>query len=483
MGLDRTGQGLRTVGVAERRARMAIRHHLAGERAGTVAAAVAGVVALHGTDPASVYLAARARTRNVDKSAIEHALYEERSLVRMLGMRRTVFVVPADLVPVIQAGCTDQIAERLRRQLAVVVQEAGVAPDAATWLKEVGEGTVALLAARGSATGAELAKDEPRLRTQIIAAADNRYGGAVNLTTRLLTVLSAEGLIVRGRPRGGWTSSQFTWSAAPERTDLPASVARAALARRWLTAFGPALPADLQWWTGWTAAQVRQALSSLDIAEVDLGGAPGILLADDQEPLDPDRAVGGAAARSGPQRHGLAGEILVRRRPRGRPVRPVGEHRPDGLVGRPDRGRLGPARGRRDRGPAARRHRSRSRRRDNGRSGTAPRLDRPAVADPGHPALPHAPGTRASQLTQASHRRPTPGYRWRQNTGWSRRRSPLSYLDPTGAMPVISDMASRRSVYPIPSLAFTRSIGHERLIMTSRTLAVHGQNVDSILPR
>ncbi len=281
------GRGLLAMGVAERRARMATRHHLAGERAGTVAAAVAGVVALHGTDPASVYLAARARTRDVDKSAIERALYEERSLVRMLGMRRTVFVVPADLVPVIQAACTDQIAERLRRQLAQVVQAAGVAPDAATWLKEVGEDTVRLLTARGSATGAELARDEPRLRTQIVAAADNPYGGAVNLTTRLLTVLSAEGLIVRGRPRGGWTSSQFTWSAAPARTDLPADGARAALAREWLTAFGPARPADLQWWTGWTAAQLRQALSSLDIAEVDLDGAPGILLAEDQEPVAP----------------------------------------------------------------------------------------------------------------------------------------------------------------------------------------------------
>ena len=280
------GRGLRAVGVAERRTRMAFRHRLApGERARTVAAAVAGVVALHGTDPASVYLAARARTHEVDKAAIEHALYEERSLVRMLGMRRTVFVVGADLMPVIQAACTDQIAERLRRQLVQVVQEADVAPDAATWLKQVGEGVVRLLAARGYATGAELARDEPRLRTQIIAAADNPYGGAVNLTTRLLTLLSAEGLIVRGRPRGGWTSGQFTWSAAPERTDLPADVARAALARRWLAAFGPALPSDLQWWTGWTAAQVRQALSSLDIAEVDLDGAPGIVLADDQEPV------------------------------------------------------------------------------------------------------------------------------------------------------------------------------------------------------
>ena len=87
--------------------------------------------------------------------------------------------------PVIQVNDDfDQVAERLRRQLTQVVAAAGIAADAATWLKEVGEGTVRVLTARGSATGAELAPDEPRLRTQIIAAADNPYGGAVNLTTR-----------------------------------------------------------------------------------------------------------------------------------------------------------------------------------------------------------------------------------------------------------------------------------------------------------
>jgi hypothetical protein len=233
-----------------------------------------------------VYLSAWARTDAVDKAAIEHALYEERSLVRMLGMRRTVFVVPTALMPVIQSACTDQIAGRLRRQLTQVVAAAGIAADAATWLKEVGEATVRVLAARGSATGAELAKDEPRLRTQIIAAADNPYGGAVNLTSRLLTLLSAEGLIVRGRPRGGWTSTQFTWSAAPERTDLSAAAARAELARRWLSAFGPAFVSDLQWWTGLTAGQVKQALAQLDVTEVDLHGAPGVMLAADEPGLD-----------------------------------------------------------------------------------------------------------------------------------------------------------------------------------------------------
>jgi len=50
---------VRTVSVAERRARLAVRHHLApGARSGSVADVVADLIGLHGTDPASVYLAA-----------------------------------------------------------------------------------------------------------------------------------------------------------------------------------------------------------------------------------------------------------------------------------------------------------------------------------------------------------------------------------------------------------------------------------------
>jgi len=289
------GSGIRPVSVAERRARLAVRHRLAprastgagstvaSTAAGAVADAAADIIGLHGTDPASVYLAAWART-GAAQAAIEHALYGEGTLVRMLGMRRTVFVVPVGLMPVVQAACTDQIAERMRRDLARRVEESAIAADGGSWLKEVGEATVHALAARGSATGAELARDEPRLRAQIAYAADKSYGGPVNVTTRLLTLLSAEGLIVRGRPRGGWTSSQFTWSAAPDQPRPPAAAARAELARRWLHAFGPAPRADLQWWTGWTAGQVKQALDQLDTAEVDLGGTTGVMLAADQDP-------------------------------------------------------------------------------------------------------------------------------------------------------------------------------------------------------
>jgi hypothetical protein len=75
-------------GVEERRARLAVRHYLApGSRVKSVTEVARDLIALHATDPASVFLALWARTRKPTVDAIEGALYEERSLVRMLGMR------------------------------------------------------------------------------------------------------------------------------------------------------------------------------------------------------------------------------------------------------------------------------------------------------------------------------------------------------------------------------------------------------------
>src|SRR5258708_11276648 len=170
------GSGMRPVGVAERRARLAARHRLAPRAGGvpvTLVRHVADIIGLHGTDPASVYLSAWART-GASQADIEHALYGERTLIRMLGMRRTVFVVPVGLVPVIQAACTDQIAEKMRRDLARRVEESGIAPDGANRLKEVGDATVRALAARRRATGNELAKRQPRVRAPLVYAAAQR---------------------------------------------------------------------------------------------------------------------------------------------------------------------------------------------------------------------------------------------------------------------------------------------------------------------
>jgi Winged helix DNA-binding domain len=279
-----------TVSVAQRRARLAERHRLA-VAANSVVDAVDAMIALHGTDPTAVYLSAWART-GCAAEQLDEAIYAERSLVRMLGMRRTMFVVPAGLVPVVQAACTDDVAKRLRRQLEKDLATGGVGDgDPGGWLRDVGSGVLGVLHAReGGASGAQLSEGEPRLRTQLTVSLDKSYGGTFNITSRVLTLLGAEGHLVRGNRRGGWSSGQFEWFAASTWLGRPAAeggldggAARVELARRWLRSFGPAPVSDLQWWGGWTGGQTKAALAALPTVEVELDGQPGVALADDLE--------------------------------------------------------------------------------------------------------------------------------------------------------------------------------------------------------
>ncbi|MFJ9904746.1 winged helix DNA-binding domain-containing protein [Streptomyces sp. NPDC101152] len=280
------GDAVRYVGADERRARLAVRHRLAaGARAARPEEVADALVALHGTDPATVYLAVGARLVDPARTVTEtdRALYEDRSLVRMHGMRHTVFVFPTGLTAVVHASTGLAVAARERASLVKHMASAG-APDAA-WLKEVEESLLAALARRGQATATELATDEPRLREQFVYAPGKSYEGVHTVSSRLLRVLGVEGKVVRGRPLGSWTSSQFRWAVAPEHPELDVAEAQAALLERWLTACGPATEADLKWWTGWKVTDVRRALTAIGARAVSLDEGTGYVVAGDVDPV------------------------------------------------------------------------------------------------------------------------------------------------------------------------------------------------------
>ncbi|HWD80749.1 MAG TPA: winged helix DNA-binding domain-containing protein [Kribbella sp.] len=288
---------MRRIGVAERQARLGRRHRLgAGCQAADPVEAAASMVALHATDPATVHLSVAARVPGSEVASTERALYDDRTLIRMLGMRRTVFVVPTPFAPVVQAACTDDIAVKQRKLLVKHLAEAGVADDAEAcgqWLAAVEESTATALALRGSATAQELSSDEPRLRTRLNMAAGKSYAAQPYVTSRVLFQLSAEGRIVRGRPLGTWLSGQHQWSPSADwlpgglSNKPPAEEARTTLARAWLGSFGPGTAADLQWYAGWTLGQTRKALAAVRAVEVDLDGQIGYVLPDDEDPEAP----------------------------------------------------------------------------------------------------------------------------------------------------------------------------------------------------
>jgi DNA glycosylase AlkZ-like len=271
----------------ERRARLVGRHALApATRADDVVDAVRSVVALHSTDPASVFLSARARTNGFETAQLERALYEERTLVRMLGMRRTLFVVPRELVPVVDAAATRAVAARERRTLERFLAENGVANPGA-WIDRASAAALEALAARGDASTSELAGDDPLLGTRLCIGVGTRWETEVGAASRILPLLAAEGAIVRDRPRGSWVAGHYRWMPI-ERLGMfeppePAQ-GRRELLRRWLRAFGPATETDLRWWTGWSARDARAALAAVPHVVVDLDGADGYVLADDVDP-------------------------------------------------------------------------------------------------------------------------------------------------------------------------------------------------------
>ena len=364
---------MRAIGDDERRARLARRHGLApADRFADVTAATNAVVALHATDPASVFLAARARLVDPSIASIEAALYEQRTLVRMLGMRRTMFVVPTALAAVVQASSTRALLAGERKRFVALLQSSGVAADGARWLDETQAATLCALAARGEATAAELGKDVPALRAKTEVAIDKPYGAIQGVATRVLFLLAAEGRIVRGRPLGSLTSSLYRWAPveswlAGPIAQLETDAAAAELVRRWLVAFGPGTLADMKWWTGWTMGPAQARARAARRRRVDARGR--------------DDGSCSRATRSPSRRRTRRGSRCCRR---STPRRWVGRSAPgtsastvrrasiaaatsaDGLVGRQDRRRLGaaqgqrrgrraPARGDRRRGRAGRR--------------------------------------------------------------------------------------------------------------------------------
>jgi hypothetical protein len=279
---------MRRIDSAERRARIGVRHHLASaHRVVDPVDAARGVVCLHATDPATVYMSAWARLREPSLAAVERALYEDRRLVRMLAMRRTLFVAPIEEAPVLQAAAALDVARTERRRNEQMVATLGEA-DPAGWLGAAESGTVEALDELGEATAAELSAAVPALARKVRVNVGKAYEGDIGISSRVLIVLALEGRVVRGRPRGTWISSQYRW-ASMERwlgRSLPVldvTTAQARLIERWLERFGPGTEADIRWWTGLTAGAVRAALTSVGAEAVDLDGAVGYVLPGDVE--------------------------------------------------------------------------------------------------------------------------------------------------------------------------------------------------------
>lgn len=271
----------------ERRARLARRHALHPDhRVADTLAATRAMTVLHATDASTVHLAVQARTE-APVTEVERALYEERSVVKQLAMRRTLFVFPRELLPAALGSAAARVAAEQRRLVARDVERYAIAADGPAWLARARESVIEHLASAGPRTARQLRAELPALAGTLTYALDKSYGGTLHIAPRVLTTLGAEGRIVRGPNDGHWRTSRPTWTLLPDWLGeqvrpMPPREGYAELVRRWLRTFGPGTLQDVQWWLGSTRTAARTALADVEAVEVALErDGTGWLLPDD----------------------------------------------------------------------------------------------------------------------------------------------------------------------------------------------------------
>jgi hypothetical protein len=283
---------MRRISDEERRARLARRHRLLPERrTDDVARITEDLVALHSSDPVTVYLSVLARMRRPALATVDRALYDDRAVIRHHAMRRTLWVAGPDVLRLMHAAATRKLAAAEHRRTARMLEENGV-PDPEAWLTEAKRKVVATLHEHGPMTARALGRRVPALRHKIVLAPGKRYSATVSAHTRVLLGLGFEGALVRTRPTGTWVNGEYTWAAMDDWVpggvgDLDEREAACALADRWLRVFGPGTTGDLQWWTGWTVRLTRQALEGCGAVPVTLAAGEGWVAAGDADPEPP----------------------------------------------------------------------------------------------------------------------------------------------------------------------------------------------------
>jgi hypothetical protein len=282
---------MRHVSDDERRARLAVRHALApGFRAGSPEAVTRAMTVLHATEPATVVLSCWARMDSVTVADVDRALYVDRTLVKQLAMRRTLFVFPRDLLPAAWPSASARVAATERARMIRDVVTAGYTDDGETWLDTVRAQVIALLAdSPDGRTANEIRQAVPGMAVKVAVRPGESWSAS-----RVLTNLGVTGDIVRGDNTAGWHASRPRWTLmrhwlGETPPSLTAAEGYRELVHRWLWTFGPGTEDDIVWWLGATKGIVREALTALEAVPVTLdGGATGWLRADDvEEVADP----------------------------------------------------------------------------------------------------------------------------------------------------------------------------------------------------
>jgi hypothetical protein len=280
------------INARQRRYRLAIRHRLiASQFTDEIANIADSLVALHASDPATVYLSAAVRMRRPSVLAVAQAFTQHRSVIRHHAMRRTIWAMTPRVAQLAHGAATAKIAVAERRRTLQALAQSGQIREPEVWLQQATQRIQELLSRNQAMSARKIGQALPELVVPLEFGSE-KNSTRLNAHTKVLQGGGFDGTFIRTEATGGWVSGEYLWAETGdwlgrELAVLTEREAAPSLLYHWLSRFGPATLGDIRWWFGWPARTAERTLKQLGAECVHLDGTdPGWVLAGDHEDLE-----------------------------------------------------------------------------------------------------------------------------------------------------------------------------------------------------
>ncbi|MFX1600411.1 MAG: DNA glycosylase AlkZ-like family protein, partial [Promethearchaeota archaeon] len=200
---------------------------------------------LHSTRLSTSHLSLFVRTKNFKKTDLERELYINRTLGRIRGMRRTLFIQTIDMIPIVH-NATFKLGEKNFEKYMEFHKVS---------LKEYQEISNRILKIlKGREISALEIRKELNSKSNIPA---------------IIQLMCNYGLLVRGKPIKDWKDMRNNYALFKDYfptlnlTKLNEKDAIQILIEKYIKTYGPVSENDISWWTGFTKTIIRDALQNI----------------------------------------------------------------------------------------------------------------------------------------------------------------------------------------------------------------------------
>jgi hypothetical protein len=220
------------------------------------------IFGLHATGATTPFLSLHSRMNQFRKKILIKELTEERSIGKLRCVRRTIYIIPKKMLPVVFAATKKMQwinSDLYKKYLGVNEGE----------YNEISKRIQKLIDNRG--LSAKEIKNEITTKANI---------------SSIINLMCDQGLIYRGFPKSGWKSNLHTYYNFKHYfPDINLDTykekdAQKMLIKKYIKVFGPVTLRDIVWWTGFKTTTVKQIIEEIndDLREIKVDKLDGTLI-------------------------------------------------------------------------------------------------------------------------------------------------------------------------------------------------------------